>query len=63
MNTLSAEPGEGITSELIDLDTVPLRTLRDLDTAELRHSLRHVVEQTGQPKMSAGNSSSTGLID
>ncbi|RSM63867.1 hypothetical protein DMH04_52360 [Kibdelosporangium aridum] len=64
MNTLSADPDEGITSELIDLDAVPLPVLRALDNAELRRSLRHVVEQTGHPRMAAGGDcSAKGRID
>lgn len=58
MNTLSADPGRGITSELIDLASVPLEVLRGMDDDKLRRSVRHVVEQTGHPTMSKGNSSS-----
>jgi hypothetical protein len=62
MNTLSTHPQEGITSELIDLDTVPLSVLTALDNDELHRSMDHVVKQTRQPRMSHGNSSTIGMV-
>ena len=44
MNSFLAEPG--IESELIDLDDVPLSRLRELEGADLRRSLGHVLERT-----------------
>jgi hypothetical protein len=61
MNTLSTDTQDGITSELIDLDTVPLSALTALDNDELHRSMDHVVKQTRQPRMSHGNSSSMGI--
>jgi hypothetical protein len=61
MNTLSTDPEEGITSELIDLDTVPLSALTALDNDELHRSLDYVVTQTGRPRMSQGNCSNAEM--
>jgi hypothetical protein len=61
MNTLSTDPEEGITSELIDLDTVPLSALTALDNDELRRSLDHVVTQSSRPRMSQGNCSDAAM--
>jgi len=36
----------GVDSPLVDLGAVPLAVLRELDSAALRRSLGHVVEQT-----------------
>ncbi len=44
MNAAGTEPD--IESALMDLDAVPITALRDLDSAELRHSAHHVVERT-----------------
>lgn len=44
MNSAGTEPD--IESALVDLDEVPISALRDLDSAELRHSAHQVVERT-----------------
>jgi FXSXX-COOH protein len=44
MNSSRTEPG--VESDLIDLDAVPLTTLRALDSEDLRHSMHQVVERT-----------------
>ncbi|TCO59202.1 hypothetical protein [Actinocrispum wychmicini] len=62
MNTLSADSQQGITSNLIDLASVPLAVLRGLDNDELHRSVGHVVEQAGHPTMSKGNSSTVDAI-
>ncbi len=46
MNSFSVDSEPGIESDLMDLDTIPFTTLRELDSEALRHSLRHVVERT-----------------
>lgn len=61
MNTLSTDPEEGITSELIDLDTVPLSVLSALDNDQLHRSMDHVVTQTSRPRMSRGNCSNAEM--
>lgn len=63
MNTPSPDNGQGITSALLDLNDVSLEELRALDSAELRQSLRFVMDAAGHPRMAAGNSSSMGIAD
>lgn len=46
MTYFPAEPGPGVSSELIDLGGISLTELRALKDAALHRSLRHVVEQT-----------------
>ena len=46
MNSVSTRTEPDIESDLLDLDAIPFTTLRNLDGAALRHSLRHVVERT-----------------
>ncbi|HEV2778308.1 MAG TPA: hypothetical protein VGX25_02810 [Actinophytocola sp.] len=60
MTTFSTDPDPGIESELIDLSTVPFALLRDLDGATLHGALRHVVERTGQVRITSRSSGSSG---
>jgi hypothetical protein len=49
MNSFLTEPG--IESELIDLDDVPFRRLRELEGTALRRSLGHVLERTASVRV------------
>lgn len=65
MNSFSADIEPAIESELLDLDSVPFTTLRELDGDALRHSLRHVVERTRhvRARYRSGNPSGGERID
>lgn len=56
MTPFSVDPEAGITSELIDLETMPLSELRTLNHAALDRSLRHVVEQTANLRVTEAGS-------
>jgi hypothetical protein len=61
MNSFSAGSIEpSIESELIDLDAVPFAALRDMDGAELRHSVNHVVERTTRVRARYRSTSPSG---
>lgn len=60
MNSFSASIERGIESELIDLDSVPFTTLRELDGDALRHSLAHVVERTRHVRARYRSGSTSG---
>jgi hypothetical protein len=64
MNLPGTEPG--VVSDLLDLEAVPLTTLRDLEGEPLRASQRHVVDRTSRicaRYPSASNSGSGERID
>lgn len=44
MNSPGTEPG--VVSDLLDLDSIPFTSLRDLENESLRNALRHVVDRT-----------------
>lgn len=58
--SVDAEPG--VVSELIDLGSIPLSQLRELDHATLRKSLRHVVTQTTDIGVAASGKDGGELI-
>jgi FXSXX-COOH protein len=49
-----------IESELVDLGTVPLTVLRELDNAALHRATRRVVEQTGGLRVSVASNADAG---
>lgn len=57
MNSATTDHAWGIESQLPDLSTVPLTTLRTLDTVVLRRALRHVVDRTEQTRSPSRRSS------
>ncbi|MDQ3154480.1 MAG: hypothetical protein M3R63_23090 [Actinomycetota bacterium] len=57
MNSFSADKELGVASELIDLDTVSMTVLRELDDTVFGQVLRHVMQQTAHPRVSRGGSS------
>lgn len=64
VNAHTAEEVEqSFTSDLIDLGTVSLRALRELDGAELRVALDRVVQQTGRSTKSIAGCSQANGID
>lgn len=46
----------GVESELIDLGAVSMTALRELDDTVLRQALRHVMQQTAHPQVTASGS-------
>ncbi len=60
MSSLSLDSGSDIQSELIDLGSVSLRALRELNQPELRHALRHVMRQAEIPRVAASGGSEPG---
>jgi hypothetical protein len=64
MNTDSPEPAEtSFASELIDLGAISLRTMRELDSTQLRAASDRVVQQTGRPTKSIAGCSQAHGID
>jgi len=55
MDSFPADMESGVESELIDLDAVRMTALRELDDTVLRQALRHVMQQTAHPQVTAGN--------
>jgi FXSXX-COOH protein len=60
MDSFSADVETGIESELIDLDAVPMTALRELEDTVLRQALRHVMQQTAHPQVTAGSGTDGG---
>lgn len=56
MDSLFADMESGIESELIDLGAVSMTALRKLDGTKLRQVLRHVMQQTAHPQVTASGS-------
>lgn len=63
MDSFSAGIESGIESELIDLGAVSMTVLRELDDAVLRQALRHVMEQTAHPQVTAGDGPGSPPVD
>lgn len=63
MDTFSANTESGIESELIDLGAVSMTTLRELDHTVFRQALRHVMQQTTYPQVTAGGGSEAERVD
>ena len=59
----AGEMERDFTSDLIDLGSVSLRALRELDGAELRVALDRVVAQTGRSTKSIAGCSQANGID
>jgi hypothetical protein len=54
MDSFSPDTEFGVESELIDLSAVSMMVLRELDDTMFRHALRHVIQQTAQPRPNVG---------
>jgi hypothetical protein len=52
-----------ISSELLDLGSMPLSALRTLGSATLRRSLRHAVERTAHIPVTASSSGGAKRVD
>ena len=64
MDSFSAERELGVESELIDLGTISMTALRELDDTAFRKALRHVTRQTAHPReASTGNSEGAERVD
>jgi FXSXX-COOH protein len=64
MDSFSAGMESDIESELIDLGTVSMTALRELDDTVFRQALRHVMQQTAHPKViDSGSGGGTGRVD
>jgi hypothetical protein len=57
MDLLSAGMESCVESELVDLSTVSMTTLRELDGTVFRQALRHVMQQAARPRVTAENGS------
>jgi hypothetical protein len=57
MDSLPADTESGIESELIDLGTMSMTVLRELDDTAFRQALRHVMQQTAHPQVTRNNES------
>jgi len=47
----------GIESELIDLGSVSMTVLRELNDTAFRQALQHVIQQTSHPQVTVGGGS------
>lgn len=56
MDSSSTDMESGVESELIDLGAVSMTALRELDDTVFRQALRHVMEQTARPQVTANGS-------
>jgi hypothetical protein len=56
MDSFSVNMESGIESQLIDLGAVSMTVLRELDDTVFRRSLRHVMQQTAHPQVTASGS-------
>lgn len=64
MTSYSAkDPLSGFESELIDVEDVSFRTLRQLNSRLLHQALLHVVQQTERPSKTHTSCSSAAPID
>lgn len=64
MDSFSVNLESGIESELVDLGSVSMTVLRELDDTVLKQALRHVMHQTARPQVTAsGSQDSTGRVD
>ena len=57
MDSFSVGMESDVKSELIDLSTVSMTVLRELDDTVLRQAVRHVMQQTAHPRVSSGTGS------
>jgi hypothetical protein len=62
MDSFSIDTKFGFESELIDLGAVSMTALRELDDMVLRQALRHVMQQTAYPRVTAGGGSQGELV-
>lgn len=51
MDSFSADAELGVKSDVIDLSTVSMTALRELDDTVFRQALRHVIQQTAHPQV------------
>ncbi len=63
MHSLSSKGNPEISSELLDLDSMPLSALRTLDSATLNRSSRHAVERTAHIPVTASSSGGAKRVD
>jgi len=63
MDSFSADMESSVESELIDLGAVSMTALRKLDDTVLRQALRHVIQGTAHPQVTAGGNSNWRRID
>jgi FXSXX-COOH protein len=61
MDSFSADAASGVKSDVIDLSAVSMTALRELDGTVFRQALRHVMQQTAHPQVTA--SDQDGRID
>lgn len=57
MSQFSVDMESGVESELIDLGAVSMTVLREWDDEVLRKALRHVLQRTEYPRVTAGGGS------
>jgi FXSXX-COOH protein len=57
MDSFLAAVESGIESQLIDLGAVSMTALRELDDTVFRQALRHVMQQTAHPQVTASGGS------
>lgn len=63
MDSCSADMESSVESELIDLGAVSMTALRELDDTMFRQALRHVVQQTARPQVTAGGNTERARVD
>ena len=57
MDSSSTDLESGIESDLIDLSTVPMTVLRELDDTVFRKVLQRVMQQASHPRVTVGGGS------
>jgi len=63
MDSFSPDMECDIESELIDLSSVSMTALRELNDTVFRQALQHVIQQTSHPQVTVGNGSGSARID
>lgn len=63
MDSFSTDMESDVESELIDLGTVSMMALRELNGTVFRQALRHVMQQTAHPQVTAGGGSEAERVD
>ena len=56
MRDIATDMESDIESDLIDLGTIPLRALRELDGPVIERALQQVMQGTANPRVSRGSS-------
>ena len=63
MNSSFTVTEEDIRSDLLDLSTISMTALRELDGTMLQQALRNVREKTAHPQVTASQSSTAERVD